>query len=437
MRLDRAWGIIAGVILLAIAVATLTPSNGPPVTGSQWCIACGELGALDVIANVVLFLPFGFALTRATNGRVAVFVCFVTTVVVEAMQVRIVPGRDASLGDVVANSLGGLLGAQLAIHGARLLGPTRRTATGLALGWCAVFGAIGAATAWGLTQAPVARSLWIQWRPERAGYEPFTGRLLSFEVDGIDLPTGYPAPVFGLAHELMSEEWHATVRIDRDGLTLGRAVLVRVSEEYALPLMIEQFGWDLTCVRRVRSATLRFRSPRFALHSALRMKSGVHHPDIVQLRCARRGTTMVLSSQAGSARDEQVMRLSPSLGWALLSPFDVPLSGRTTWLGSLWLIAIAFPIGYWWSASLSGATRAQRRRHSAFVVVAFAVGATSGLVLAPLAAHTAVAAWWEWLSAGLGVVAGGLTARLVRPFLLPRSRTTSAEVAAPAFDPLR
>ena len=34
-----------------------------------WCIPCGELAALDVVANIVLFMPLAFALAVAMNRR--------------------------------------------------------------------------------------------------------------------------------------------------------------------------------------------------------------------------------------------------------------------------------------------------------------------------------------------------------------------------------
>lgn len=59
----------------------------------------------------------------------------------------------------------------------------------------------------------------MQWLPPRTGYEPFTGRLLAFDIDGIDLPLGYPSPSLGLDKRLMADTWRATATIDGDGLT--------------------------------------------------------------------------------------------------------------------------------------------------------------------------------------------------------------------------
>src|SRR5262245_39466874 len=100
--------------LAAICVATLTPTPGTPST-SFWCIVCGDRGMLDFAANIVMFVPLGFALMLATERRwLSVIVCVATTFSVELLQVSVVAGRDASLGDLLANTLGGGIGITLA-----------------------------------------------------------------------------------------------------------------------------------------------------------------------------------------------------------------------------------------------------------------------------------------------------------------------------------
>src|SRR5690606_23395204 len=51
--------------LLVIAAATLTPSSGPRPNVGAACLLCGDIGATDLILNVLLFLPLGIALGRA------------------------------------------------------------------------------------------------------------------------------------------------------------------------------------------------------------------------------------------------------------------------------------------------------------------------------------------------------------------------------------
>jgi len=419
----RLGAALAIATFVGVLIMTLTPSPGSRSSFDFWCIACGELGALDVAANIALFVPLGFTLAVAMNRRwLPLAICVATTVMIESLQIGVIVGRDASFSDILANSFGGLLGVELALRRHTLLWPTPRAATRLTLAWSAVFAIVCAATAWGLRPAFVQRSLWMQWLPPRTGYEPFTGRLLAFDIDGIDLPLGYPSPSLGLDKRLMADNWRATATIDRDSLTPRRSVIVRISEEFTQPFALEQLNWELTCLQKTRSAELRFRSPRIALRDAFRLSSGAH-PDIVRLRCIHRHGALVASVEAGPESREEVVPLSPSLGWTLLSPFDIPIDSRTWWIGALWVMALVFPIGYWWSSATHRASRSAGLRSSMVIGVGVLAGATFGFVIAPLVAGTAIGAWWEWCAVVAGIACGVLSGHLLLATPAVRLRT--------------
>ena len=65
------------------------------------------------LLNVLFYMPLGFMLARITRWWVAVVACVVLSGVVELGQAFI--GRNRSLDDLAANSLGGLLGALIAV----------------------------------------------------------------------------------------------------------------------------------------------------------------------------------------------------------------------------------------------------------------------------------------------------------------------------------
>lgn len=402
------------VVMLTILFLTLTPEPGDS-PGGFWCLVCGQLGAVDVTANTVLFMPLGFALALAMNRRwVPLAICVATTVMIETLQIRVIPGRDASVSDILSNSLGALIGIELALRRRALLWPVPSKATRFALAWCAVFAAVCFATAWAVRPAFVPRSLWVQWLPPRAGYEPFTGRLLSFDLNEIPLPLGFPSASLNIDTRLMSDDWRATAAVDRDGLTNVRSVIVRISEEFTQPFALEQLNWDLTCLQKTKSAQLRFRSPRIALPDAFRLSTG-KHPDILHLICSHRDRALVASADADDESREEVVPMSPSLGWTLVSPFDIALSSRTRWINALWLIALLLPVGYWWTAATHGVSASSdRRRRSMMISGGVLVGVTLGFVGAPLLTGTAFGLWWEWVAALSGVGCGALLGRLAR-----------------------
>ena len=421
MGTRRFGALLAAVVLAAIGVATLTPSPGTPVTGSLWCIACGELGALDVIANIVMFLPLGFALALATERRwIPVLACVATTLIVESLQINVVIGRDASLSDLMANSLGGWIGCELGLRWRIFLHPTRTSAARLSVVGALLFAVVGVLTSLGLRPAEVPRSLWIQWLPPRPSYEPFTGRVLQFDVNGIDLPQGFPPTSLGLTSVLSGDAWLATTRVDRRALQPTRSIIVRVAEEFTVLVSVEQHGWDLTCHQKTRSADFRFRSPRVLLRGAFQPE-GVRSTNEVNLLCARaRGALSAGVRESGDTRTETV-RLSPSLGWVLLSPFDIAVSKRLWWVGALWLFALAYPAGFWAGMIRddAGMTRRGRTRTRGRLLVALLASLVVGLTVSPTLAGTSRGALWEWAAAlggaATGVITGLAIARIRRP----------------------
>ena len=100
-----------------------------------WCLVCGDLGAVDVLLNVALFVPLGVGLRMAGWPLLrAAATAFAVSAAVELVQSAI-PGRDPTLSDIVTNSVGGALGAALAGWSAHLVTPVPHTARLLAAVW--------------------------------------------------------------------------------------------------------------------------------------------------------------------------------------------------------------------------------------------------------------------------------------------------------------
>jgi len=407
----RRTGIVLSVlVLMVVFLATLTPSNDTS-SSPFLCVACGEFGGLDVLNNIVLFLPLGFAFALASGHRWrSVLACVAITTFIESMQVRVVPGRDSSLSDLLANSLGGLLGVELAMRRTLLLRPRGRTASVLAAAGAAAFALVTTLTSLGLRPASIPWSLWVQWTPERASFAPFKGRLLDFKLDTFDLPPSYlPPRSLGLDRVLAKPGWHAAVTLETAGIRWERSVIARIAEEYTVLVSIEQHRWALVCEEKTRSADFRFRSPHVSLPDALRPGLA---PSRVRFTCAREGNTIV----AATDDRQEVLRLSPSLGWVLLNPFSLEMP-RDLWFGALWLMGLAFPAGYWVRCCAEDRTENEATRRDSLSGPSIAIGALAiafliGLLIVPVLAGTAPAAWWEWASAAVGALVGSGTAWL-------------------------
>lgn len=113
--------------LLPVVALTLVPTNRDLVVGcaSEWSFP--TLGAVELMANLVLFVPpallFGVALRRpllvlvgasATSALIEVLQAFATAL-----------GRSCSTNDWLYNTLGAALGAAIAVAALRARGATR------------------------------------------------------------------------------------------------------------------------------------------------------------------------------------------------------------------------------------------------------------------------------------------------------------------------
>ncbi|MBK7925306.1 MAG: VanZ family protein [Gemmatimonadetes bacterium] len=109
------WGLPLTLASLAIiGWFTLRPSLDDAEAAARlpWtCLyPCGDYGLRDAVLNVALFVPLGLALAAMGHPIRALLLVFLTTVSVEFAQYHWLIGRDASLRDILTNSLGGGIG---------------------------------------------------------------------------------------------------------------------------------------------------------------------------------------------------------------------------------------------------------------------------------------------------------------------------------------
>jgi VanZ like family len=114
--------LLAVVGLLFIAAATLTPlpqQSAAAAATPLWCLVCGEDGGVDVLNNILLFVPLGLGLRlmRLRTSHVVLLAASVS-LAIELLQLIVITGRDASLSDLLTNTLGswtGALGGSIAL----------------------------------------------------------------------------------------------------------------------------------------------------------------------------------------------------------------------------------------------------------------------------------------------------------------------------------
>ena len=403
--------------LAAIAVMTLSPGSPDAVTPEGVCIFCGATGGQDFFDNILLFVPFAFFLRSAgvRRGRV-VAAAVAATMFIEFMQLHVIPGRDASLGDVLSNSIGGVVGALLADGWRTLLFPAprlaRRLAAVAAAGWLAVL----AATAWGLAPSVLEeRDAFVEWAPRSPSWPRFHGVVLGATLAGSPIAPGAAPPV-GEGSRAPGGAVRLTAEVLNGNRRPSFAPIVRVAvpggpdgtEELAA---LGENGCDLALHVRMRVTDLRFRAPTvtvpavFPCGDASDGARGVAEGDRTRLagELAPDGWMRVGARWGERGAGERAVRLSPVMGWSFLLPWSYQFGKKPhRWLDALWLAGLLLPAAYW------GARGARARPAARLAVVAalLALVVAAGLVLVPAAWRLAPGGPTDWLASAVGIAAG-------------------------------
>ena len=404
MPLRRRLGSILGLAGLGvILVATLTPVSDPRglvLLTRLSCLVCGEQGGADVVANLLLFLPLavGLRLQGASWVRV-VLLSFLLSLTVELLQLRLIPGRDASLSDLVSNTVSGAIGATLgsALPGWVAPSPARARAllgAGLAL-------AIGllALSAWLLMPLMPEGRLISRWAHEAPGRDVFDGRVRSVLLDGLPMPANGPPPdSAGLRRRLDAGRFDLEVDVVSGRPLKDRFWIYMFRVPSGGALTLNQF-------RREAGLAIPARGLRYKLHPVLVTLADAF-PDsagiAVRLSAVERARRIRLSSSYQGRERGLDLALSPGMGWTLVVPFPLAVGIGVRWVTAVFLFLIALPLGYWggWCRSVWQA---------AGLLV---VGLFLGLWATEYAAGLPPVHWTEWLAAIAGGTGGWQLARL-------------------------
>ncbi|HEU4699652.1 MAG TPA: VanZ family protein [Gemmatimonadales bacterium] len=403
--------LLAAAGLLLIAALTLVPHPEALAFAERtpiWCLVCGNLGAIDVLFNVVLFVPYGAGLRLAgLSRRRLLALVLATTLAVEMLQYTIITGRDASLSDVLTNTTGGLLGALAVPVVAQLLAPGPRLRRVLLGGWTALWLGLLALTALSERRALPRSTYYGQYAADFAGFARFRGAVLEARVDARPIPGRRLSPAEGAAVRaaLLAD----SVTIEATAVTAGPpggenphgvAPIFSIFDEHQREIvMLAQQEGDLFLRLRTRAAAFRVRTPM-----ALRLPRAIADSgDTVRLAgtYAHGRLRLALAGPGGERGTELV--LTPSLGWAMLLPFEYIPGPDYRAPTMAWLFVMLVPLGYW------GRRRAAAGESRALPLLAAALG-IAGPALVARAFGLPAPAWWEWAAAAAGAAAGRLLA---------------------------
>lgn len=405
MKLEHSFGqMCAGFGLGCILVATLTPIPGEGAASATtpiWCLICGDHGGVDVILNVLLFIPFALGLRAAgTPTRRVIVLAAGLSLFVESMQFEFIKGRDASLSDLLTNTMGGAIGAVLGAHLRLLAVPRAPGARALARGWATGWLALWAAAAWLLQPWAPAGGLQTAWGVDVPGHAVFQGRVRAVSGDLPRAPGAVP-DTLDLPRHLAMGTFTFTVDVTTGQPRAIPAPIVALLHDDRLFGILYEVHDDLVLELPTHAHQLRLRAP------ALRLDAGLSAPGSpVSITAELRGRTLQIASTAdgGSHQRRSAVALSPSFGWSLLLPFDYAYGPEVGLLTAVWLAALLLPLGYWAGRGWRPGWR---------IAAGLATVVAVGLGAIPWLTHYAPVHRSEWLAAAGGLTIGWALARAV------------------------
>ncbi|MEO8479481.1 MAG: VanZ family protein [Gemmatimonadota bacterium] len=323
------WTIVAGLAFLTVLALTLVPAPGALAATRAipwWCVRCGAAGSADLFQNLLLLVPLGFALGRlgVPRARVILFLLLLP-LMIEFAQALWITGRDATLGDVLANGSGGVVGfwfgvgARLPHHGARHGWRWAALMLGLFVAQLIATSSLVQPSLRGVTP-------WhLRVASEVVGKPVYRGTLMALGRNGRAILHASDANAQGDTETrttwITQFTWQATpsgtltplVQLD-DG---------RHWSLFALDLRRESVGVEV----RTLGGAIRFQAPTWLAPVPADIAPGdtittsyTAAPGVVTLRSTVRGKTVA-----------QVFPVGAQHGWSLINPFTPSVGSLTIW----------------------------------------------------------------------------------------------------------
>ncbi len=344
---------ILGLAFIGAMTLTPQPQNVERVAQTPlWCLLCGDLAGMDIILNLILFVPFGLGLRLAGWPRRRVLLAaFATTFLVELTQYFFIVGRDASLSDIITNTTGGLVGMLLAERFPLALWPAPRVARWLAASAGAVWLLVQGVTAWGVGVALPQRPFWGQLAPELGQFELFRGKVIEAKLAGEPMPSARLADTPAIRTRLLAGEGIEAQAVSGPRTARLAPIVSVFDERQQEVILLGQRGTDLVFRIHTRAWSLGLRGTALSLQHALPADSG--RPLTVSGHL--HDGYLEATADTGSGPITRALALSPSWGWSLLLPFeDYAFGEDARLLTALWLAGLLLPAGYWTARSLPG-----------------------------------------------------------------------------------
>jgi len=370
--------------VLAICIATLRPAGETVAEGWSFQLASGDEALAEAIQNLLLFIPFGIALALykpAHQVRTLLIAGVALSFTVEFLQ-QWIPGRDPSLGDIVANGLSTLVGGALVWTAPRWLHPPDTRAPWMSLGMAAVAATAWLATGWLFQPSFPESTYYDRWTPDIPRWPNYKGQIVWATLGTHVLAEG---PIAGGKQSLVAD---APIRVHATAgpPTEGRAPLFTVTDEAHHDVFIVGVDReDLLILYRTRAAALTLARPDLRLRDAL--------------VAVQPGDTFTVAARRGCINTGCRLGYTIGDGWKLIFfPDHFPLWAMKL-LNAMWVGGGLLGVGLWGLG----------RRH--LIATAAVLLPLVTLALGPEIVGLNPTPLGEWLGAVGGLVTGYLALR--------------------------
>ncbi|HYC51768.1 MAG TPA: VanZ family protein, partial [Gemmatimonadaceae bacterium] len=355
MRRPSSATVLIVTSLALIAFATLTPSEADQST-QHLCIICGTYGGVDAFLNVMLFVPLGIGLALgAVRPGPAVVSVVGVTLFIELAQFQLIAGRDASVGDILMNSLGGTAGYALGRHRHRLLAPGPHAAIALVLIALLCWLGVQALVAYSFTPAMPAPPYFAQIdRPASPTRPAFPGRVLGAWIGERQLAPGLLADGDSIRQHLAGRSGASvSATVVEGGHPQGKAEIVVLSGQHMVAAAsLEQLRADFVFGVRTGAELLRLRPYEYRMRRAFLDGRAFRGTLTLSGRfCTSKARLEVIRENSREIQ-EFVPRLSQ--GWMLVTPVRLYVDDDTAEyvMAAAYLALLMFPTGLWAYCSL-------------------------------------------------------------------------------------
>lgn len=328
--------------LAAILAVTLWPLGGEAPRAFSTCLLCGETAGRDAFLNVLLFMPLGAALViRGVTISRTIAGSFAVSLLVELLQFTLVRGREASVTDLLTNTVGACLGAIAATRLASWTSDRTDRRRWLVSGGAAIWMTVIGVTSWGLSpDAPSTRRYWGQHAHDLPGFVRFDAQVIESTINGRDLPDGPIEASTALRTDILGRGYQLNASVSSLPRTSGGAeVVALVDGENHFLALLELRDCEVYFSARARGQRLGLVPRPVRLDRACGQ-------DAAELTGSSDARGMTITMDRNGAVRSSHRRTSPATGWSLLAPDGLPMNLEWLWT-MLWLAAPVATISAW------------------------------------------------------------------------------------------